>query len=201
MNIRTKTHQNLTPYPMSFYLMIFVYFLFLFIIDGMCIFLVISFVSEKDYGGMIFALLTMSVTSFFLIRSAVRNIKYRICIAEQRKIIRRLLSFNQWYEIQAEIDNTIKSWGTVYFLDKFIYIPKIRLMIEYENICKAAVVTRTTDGLTDGARVELTDNNELTYKVWILKWKEFLREKENFENMISKNNIVEFKYWIEKSSV
>jgi len=194
-------YKKIKPYPVSFFAMVFVYLFFLLIIDGMCIFLVIDFIRQGDFGGMIFALSVMGVTSFFMIRSAVKNIKYRIKVAEQRKRARNSLSYNEFAELETELKNTERFCGTFYFLEKFVYVPKARLLIEYENIRNVMVVTHITDGLKDGAKTVITDNNDVKYEFWVFNWKRFLENQELFREKISGSVSPDFYRSTEKSSV
>lgn len=194
-------YKKLKPYPVSFFAMVFVYLFFLLVIDGMCIFGTIDFIRQGDYGGMLFSIAVLAVVSLFLIRNALKNIKYRINAAKQRMKIRNSLSYNEFAELEAEINNTERFCGTFYFLEKFVYVPKARLLIEYENITKIMVITHITDGLKDGVKTVITDNNDVTCEFWVFNWKHFLENQSLFREKISKGNAHEFAERTEKASV
>ncbi len=194
-------YKKIKPYPFSFFAMVFVYLFFPLVIDGMCIFLVIDFIRQGDYGGMIFALAVIAAVSFFMIRNALKNIKYRVNAAKQRMRIRNSMSYNEFAELETELKNTERFCGTFYFLEKFVYVPKARLLIEYENIRKITVIIHTTNGMKDGAKTVITDNNDVTYEFWVFNWKRFLENQALFREKISKRVSPDFDCSTEKSSV
>lgn len=196
-----KIYRKLKPYTSSFFIVVFLYFIFLLVISIMCIVLIIDFFSQKDYGGIIFAFSTLALSDFFIIRNFVKNVKHDIAVANQRKRVRNSLSYNQWSELEKEINSSERFCGTIYFLDKFVYVPRISIMIEYENIREITIVTHYTDDLKDAVKIIITDNNSLDYSVWILNWKKFLKNQSLFCEKISKGNIIDFKEKTEKSSV
>ena len=195
-------YRRLKPYTFSFIVKLLVYLLFLLIIDAMCIaFLIFSFITDHDYAAVGFAVAVLVLVSFLMIRSAKKNLRYQNSLAKKRKRMRNALSYNQFAELETEINGTERFCGTVYFLDKFVYVPKTRLLIEYENIKTVTTVTHTTDGLTDGARVIIVDENGMSYEFWIFKWKQFLENQELFREKISKGGTPSFIASVEKANV
>ena len=75
--------------------------------------------------------------------------------------------------LESEIDGTEFRYKTFYLLDRYMYVPKAKLLIKYSDIRGFKTIVHSTNGVNDSMKAEITDNFGIKYTANIKQWKDF----------------------------
>lgn len=100
---------------------------------------------------------------------------YRRQIRQYRGNLARLEQFDaqDMMALESEIEGTEFRYKTFYLLDRYMYVPKAKLLIKYTDIREFKTIVHSTNGVNDSMKAEITDNFGIKYTVNIKQWKDF----------------------------
>ena len=75
--------------------------------------------------------------------------------------------------LESEIEGSEFKYKTFYLLDRYMYVPKAKLLIKYTDIREFKTIVHSTNGVNDSMKAEITDNFGIKYTVNIKRWKDF----------------------------
>lgn len=75
--------------------------------------------------------------------------------------------------LESEIEGSEFRYKTFYLLDRYMYVPKAKLLIKYTDIREFKTIVHSTNGVNDSMKAEITDNFGIKYTVNIKRWKDF----------------------------
>ncbi len=100
---------------------------------------------------------------------------YRRQIRQYKGNLARLEQFDaqDMLALESEIEGTEFKYKTFYLLDRYMYVPKAKLLIKYTDIREFKTIVHSTNGVNDSMKAEITDNFGIKYIVNIKQWKDF----------------------------
>lgn len=100
---------------------------------------------------------------------------YRRQIRQYKGNLARLEQFDaqDMLALESEIEGTEFRYKTFYLLDRYLYVPKAKLLIKYTDIREFKTIVHSTKGVNDSMKAEITDNFGIKYTVNIKQWKDF----------------------------
>ncbi len=100
---------------------------------------------------------------------------YRRQIRQYKGNLARLEQFDaqDMLALESEIEGTEFRYKTFYLLDRYMYVPKAKLLIKYTDIREFKTIVHSTNGVNDSMKAEITDNFGIKYTVNIKQWKDF----------------------------
>ncbi|WP_298485592.1 hypothetical protein [uncultured Ruminococcus sp.] len=100
---------------------------------------------------------------------------YRRQIRQYKGNFARLEQFDaqDMLALESEIEGTEFRYKTFYLLDRYMYVPKAKLLIKYTDIREFKTIVHSTNGVNDSMKAEITDNFGIKYTVNIKQWKDF----------------------------
>lgn len=100
---------------------------------------------------------------------------YRRQIRQYKGNLARLEQFDaqDMLALESEIEGTEFRYKTFYLLDRYMYVPKAKLLIKYTDIREFKTIVHSTKGVNDSMKAEITDNFGIKYTVNIKQWKDF----------------------------
>ncbi len=100
---------------------------------------------------------------------------YRRQIRQYKGNLARLEQFDaqDMLALESEIEGTEFRYKTFYLLDRYLYVPKAKLLIKYTDIREFKTIVHSTNGVNDSMKAEITDNFGIKYTVNIKQWKDF----------------------------
>lgn len=100
---------------------------------------------------------------------------YRRQIRQYKENLARLEQFDaqDMLALESEIEGTEFRYKTFYLLDRYMYVPKAKLLIKYTDIREFKTIVHSTKGVNDSMKAEITDNFGIKYTVNIKQWKDF----------------------------
>lgn len=75
--------------------------------------------------------------------------------------------------LESEIEGTEFRYKTFYLLDRYMYVPRAKLLIKYSDIREFKTIVHSTKGVNDSMKAEITDNFGIKYTANIKQWKDF----------------------------
>ena len=75
--------------------------------------------------------------------------------------------------LESEIEGSEFLYKTFYLLDRYMYVPKAKLLIKYSDIREFKTIVHSTKGMNDNMKAEITDDLGVKYTVNIKQWKDF----------------------------
>lgn len=107
--------------------------------------------------------------AFIGIRGFKRQVK------QYRGNLARLEQFDaqDMLALESEIEGSEFKYKTFYLLDRYMYVPKAKLLIKYTDIREFKTIVHSTNGVNDSMKAEITDNFGIKYTVNIKRWKDF----------------------------
>lgn len=100
---------------------------------------------------------------------------YRRQIRQYKGNLARLEQFDaqDMLALESEIEGTEFRYKTFYLLDRYMYVPKAKLLIKYTDIREFKTIVHSTNGVNDSMKAEITDNFGIKYTANIKQWKDF----------------------------
>lgn len=100
---------------------------------------------------------------------------YRRQIRQYKGNLARLEQFDaqDMLALESEIEGSEFKYKTFYLLDRYMYVPKAKLLIKYTDIREFKTIVHSTNGVNDSMKAEITDNFGIKYTVNIKQWKDF----------------------------
>lgn len=100
---------------------------------------------------------------------------YRRQIRQYKGNLARLEQFDaqDMLALESEIEGTEFRYKTFYLLDRYMYVPKAKLLIKYTDIREFKTIVHSAKGVNDSMKAEITDNFGIKYTVNIKQWKDF----------------------------
>lgn len=114
----------------------------------------------------------------------IRDIKKTKSLNKKRREIAENTDISEFERLEEEIRNTEFRYKTFYMLEDHFYIPKAKLLIKYENINFYRSVIHSTNGIKDGIRIELTDDDGLVFVFRVVKWRVYFKELDEFTQQL-----------------
>lgn len=155
-------------------------------------FFVLSFIAVPVWAATDFALwgipialiagaLVIAIYAKFIAIKRLRRIKMRID-ARRKKL--EGISEAQWQRLDGEVASAEFFFKTFYLLEDFLYIPKPRLLVRYDDIKSFRSVIHSTNGINDAVYIDLTDSGGVPYRFYVRKWREYLEFRDMFLGML-----------------
>ncbi len=82
--------------------------------------------------------------------------------------------------IEEQLESSEYFYKTLYLLDGYMYVPKIKLLIRYTDIRGFKTIIHSTNGMNDGIKIEIADSDGVKYCFGVKKWKDFFMERPVF---------------------
>lgn len=100
---------------------------------------------------------------------------YRRQLRQYKGNLARLECFDaqDMLALESEIEGSEFRYKTFYLLDRYMYVPKAKLLIKYSDIRGFKTIVHSTNGVNDSMKAEITDNFGIKYTVNIKQWKDF----------------------------
>lgn len=121
----------------------------------------------------------------------IKDIKNTKLLNNKRRKIADNTDISVFERLEEEIQNTEFSYKTFYMLEDYLYVPGAKLLIKYEDINFYRNIVHSTNGIKDGIRTEITDEDGLVFAFRVVKWRAYLKEMNEFtqhlEVMLNKN--------------
>ena len=116
-----------------------------------------------------FLIIFLGILLFIGIRGFKRQVK------QYRGNLARLEQFDaqDMLALESEIEGSEFKYNTFYLLDRYMYVPKAKLLIKYTDIREFKTIVHSTNGVNDSMKAEITDNVGIKYTVNIKRWKDF----------------------------
>ena len=117
-----------------------------------------------------FLIIFLGILLFIGIRGFKRQAK------QYRGNLARLEQFDaqDMLALESEIEGSEFRYKTFYLLDRYMYVPKAKLLIRYSDIREFKTIVHSTNGVNDSMKAEITDNFGIKYTANIKQWKDFL---------------------------
>lgn len=136
--------------------------------------------AEGDRGAMtVSAVILMGLLALvgWFGKTNIRNTK-QLTVRKGERIAG--LTETDFEMLENEILTAEMRFKTFYLLEHYIYAPKVKLLLRYEEIGQWKTVRHTTNYIPDGAWVELTDTSGCMQKIVIRKWRQYLMDLDGF---------------------
>lgn len=179
-----KIYKKVKPRKWSFIVQIIVYSICLAAVDCMAVFGVIA-LSHDDIGGSIFMAAVFVLFTFFFGRIALRSLKLKKRMIEKKEKVCGSITYEEFVDLQKQADEEDFIFKTFYLLEKYMYVPKVKLLIKYDDIADVKTIVHYTNNINDSARLDITDKDNLVYQVWVRNWKDFLANRNWFYELLN----------------
>ena len=140
----------------------------------------IAMIADDEIAGTVLVLavlILLEVLMFLSWRKHARNTKE--ANARKAKRLDALTKFDL-ERLEDEISNGELRFKTFYLLNDYLYIPSQGLLIGYEDIGGWKTVRHSTNGVPDGAWVELTEPDGFLHKITVRQWRRYLMSLDEF---------------------
>ncbi len=167
-----KLYKKLRPSSAGNVVVVTLCVLFVIFLSAFGIFGVYAMIRDDISGAVVSSVifvLLVGMIMFFSINSVRKKQK------RNAGILKRLqaLTYFELEELEEQIADSKLHYGTFYLLEDHFYIPSAKLMIKYSEISSWQSVIHSTNGVKDGIKLVITDNDNVKYEVWVKKWKDF----------------------------
>lgn len=111
---------------------------------------------------------------------SVRGIKKQKRQNDVREKRLEALDSAELLRIDEQLDSLEYLYKTFYLTDEYLYVPRAKLLISYSDIAGFKTIIHSTNGITDGAKVVITDTAGVKYEFSVRQWKLFLTKRDYF---------------------
>lgn len=119
---------------------------------------------------------------------AIKKIKMAARKIQKRHEMIESMSELDFYKLDSQVMEGWFYYGTFYFLDEYMYVPKKRLLIKYKDIIVFDTKLRGKRYFNypcSEVYIILVDEEDLVYKIKVKKWKEYLNTSGNAKVILS----------------
>lgn len=134
-------------------------------------------------GDMATAAVIAIICCFFaglLLFWGIKDIKNTKLLNKKRRKIADDTDISVFERLEEEIQHTEFRYKTFYMLEDYLYVPGAKLLIKYEDINFYRNIVHSTNGIKDGIRTEITDEDGLVFVFRVVKWRAYLKEMNEF---------------------
>ncbi len=147
----------------------------------------LAMIYERRYGAAVGAGFLVALFACVAVYLMKKTVPMKKRAEQKRQKIVESLSDEDFFRLDSQINGAEYFFKTFYFLEDHLYVPRGRLLIGYLNITNVNTIVHSTNGITDAAYVEITDEEGIVTKFSVAKWRDFLDMKYMFDDMLSEN--------------